>query len=830
MAKISKVVGIDLGTTNSVIAMMGPDNKTIICSEDSQKRRTFPSVIVWDKKTEKIQSGQTPFNKRGTTPEPITSIKRHMGDITYRSQVGPLELSPIEVSAEILKGMKIQMEEYLSKTPGCEDYVIDRAIITIPAHFKSEAAEATSKAGELAGFEVVKTLQEPSSSCAYYCWKNGITDGIYMVYDLGGGTFDVSIVRYAGNRADVAGISGNNYLGGDTFDELLAKKLLEELQSEYVLDLDMSDEKDRQRFTRLKLSAEVIKKNLSMQDEYYFTYDGRFEDQAGAMVNIATTVTRRDFEDLIAPALQGTLAKCKIALEDAEKKGVELDDIDGVLLVGGSTHIPFVQEFVRKNFCDESLPHHTKSPVPLIYEPDMAVGFGAAVTAASAYGDIIRSETPVPAMQSENQSGPPSAFGATLTVEVEINPAVSVMGKSTVSGKIKAVAGKLPANMTAIVTRADMSESYEFEVPETGSFMFKGLKAPTKDEPHTCVIMAGGEQITSFTFNAARAVEGVPSPTTLSHALYIEVTDTQTGKIYMQPLMEKGTNLPSSGEYNFITISEYSALIRIFEERTHLCDIRLEFKEPVPKGSPVVIRLEINDKSTKHIYATAAGVSQNAIIEPPPLHIITEADVREQLARYESIVAVLPMNKKIEAIAKKNGEIDPCVEEIRQAIAEKDNVHANESFNELVKIIDDIVPPELIPPKKEFMDLADDCIDLIHEHHNSNPEYIKKTDNYKTLGGECYERHSQEELTQHFTDLQGWHKVLDKEKPKPPPPPTWMIVQMMCRQILEDMDTAESNDALQAETGLRIKSEEEHDNDYPTVIEIENKTNLFTIR
>jgi len=182
------------------------------------------------------------------------------------------------------------------------------------------------------------------------------------------------------------GIAGNNYLGGDDFDTLLASHLLEHLKSEgYALKMDIvNNENDKRRFTRLKLVAENIKKELSTKEEFYCDRTGIFQDNDGAEVKLAITVQREEFERMIQPSLQETFDQCDIALQEAwENHGVTFNDIDAVLLVGGSTYIPFVQASVRKKYCDPSLKNHTKQDKPLIDEPDMAVGFGAAIAAAA---------------------------------------------------------------------------------------------------------------------------------------------------------------------------------------------------------------------------------------------------------------------------------------------------------------------------------------------------------------------------------------------------------------------------------------------------------------
>ena len=812
--KISKVVGIDLGTTNSVIALIGPDNKTILCSTDAQGRRTFPSAVVWDKRSGGLKAGQVAFNRRGTTPEPVTSIKRRMGDVNYRAQVGDREMSPIEVSAEILKEMKRQMQEYLHKTPGCEDYVVDRAIVTIPAYFRSEAAEATAKAGALAGLEVVKTLQEPSSSSAYYCWKNNIEDGIFMVYDLGGGTFDVSIVRYAAGEADVLGIAGNNYLGGDTFDELLAKMLVETLQDEgYSLDLAPDDEKDAQRFTKLRLAAEVIKKALSDKMEYYHTHDGIFTDQEGATVNLAITVQRDEFESLIEPILQGTLDKCREALAEAESKGVTLDMIDGVLLVGGSTHIPLIGEFVRKNFCDPALPSHTKAEAPFHDDPDMAVGFGAAV---SAMGFSAISIDDSAAESSGNKDA--DIFAS------EVQPAIGIGGKSTVFGAVKVIKGTLPTGMTAMVSKADGSFDKEFPIEEDGKFKLSGLPAASEDEPYLCRVEAGGKAVLSFRFNAAAATIQ-PPPTTLAHSLYVELLDISTGKLSRRALIEKGTNLPASRDYQFKTTQEYSVKIKVYEDNTQLCSIVLPFENSVPIGSPVSVSLEIDEKSTKHVYATAAGESQDAYLEAPPLEQLTEGNLREKLSEFESKLKVLPPTQQILAKAKKKN-LESLGEEIKQGIAENDQVRAREAYDEMSKIIEETGGSSIDPPESVFRALVEECFTLNREHHKSNPENDEKIRGYQQRVAEYYAQMNQMGVTNEYQGLKELKEFLEPDV-TPPGPPKWMIVKMgMCVKIREDMRTASENAGLPPQ--LRRRADAERDIDNAKVSAVDNQMGPFT--
>ena len=811
--KTSKVVGIDLGTTNSVIAMMSPDNQTIACNTDSNGRRTTPSAIVWDTRSQSIKVGQPAFNRRGTIPEPITSIKRRMGDAAYRAelckkallkpealetleyeinnQTDACELAPVEVSAEILKELKNQMQEYLAKTPGCEDYVVDRAVITIPAYFRSEAAEATAKAGELAGLKVLMTLQEPSSSSAYYCWKNGVEDGIFMVYDLGGGTFDVSIVRYAAGQADVLGIAGNNYLGGDTFDELLANHLLEILQDDgYFLDLDVTnDEEDRKRFTKLKLAAEIIKKALSDNDEYYHTHDGLFTDQEGATVNLAVTITRDEFENLISPTLEGTIEKCQEALNEAAQKGVTLDMIDAVLLVGGSTHIPMVREFARSNFCDPSLPLHTMQPEPYHDDPDMAVGYGAAIVGTT-FNEISFEDAPAETGEADSGgSEPVNRYAA------EVNPAISIGGKSTVTGNITAVSGTLPQGAIARVTKADNSFTNEFPISaaedgSSGSFKFSGLPAPSDNEPFNCVVEKDGSALISFNFNAGANLIASAPPVTLAHTLFVEIVDVNTGKLARRPLMEKGTNLPATRSHNFRTMNEYAATIAVYEDNTMLCNIEMTFESPIPVGSPVEVNLEIDERSTKRVTAIAAGKRETAVLESPPLERVAAEEIHAAMREFDEGIKMFPPVKEVLARAKRP-QLDRLANDALQAVAEEDWVRARETFDELEGLVATLTrPSEIEPPSEKFEALAEKCDELNREFHDSNAENAAKINQYRTEGAAYYQQENQDGVTATYEALGKLKAVLEGDVPPPPAPPMWMLCQYMAMNTLESIRTA----------------------------------------
>ena len=785
----SKCVGIDLGTTNSVIAMMADDNKTIVCRTDRAGRKTFPSVIVYDRKSKGVKAGQIAFNRRGTVPEPIVSVKSHMGDASYRVSTGPLTLSPEEVSAEVLKAMKEQMEEYLHKIPEYADYTVDRAVITIPAYFASNAREATTRAGELAGLKVEFTLQEPTAAALYYCFKNEIENGIFMVYDLGGGTFDVSIVRLDEGDAYVLGIAGNNYLGGDNFDDALAHFLLDELidsDEGYDLDdLDINhDDDDRRRFTRLKLSAEVIKKALSSQEEYFESTDGIFEDKCGAKVNLAATVTREDFEDLIRPLIESTLDECHKALREAEDQhGVTLDMIDGVLLVGGSTHIPLVAEIIEENFTNPNLPSHTKRPKPLIDEPDMAVGYGAAIAAAST-GRMSRHEVTV-------------GGGKTLSLTATFKRAIGYGGISMVEGQLLAEGGELPDGIYAKVSRAAGGCKREFMVNEDGSFTFEDLDYEGETDLYSCQFIAGKKAILETSFDAA-AVEGAGAeiPVVLSRDYYLETVDELTGATRMVKLMKKGTQLPCSQDYQFATNSEnpYFVNLRFFEEHDFLKQVTMSFDPPAAPGTIINLSIACDRSSRFTVRAEAAGVVVDAVLEPSPTPPIPQPDeVDEAIAMARERIALIPEPGK-RVVAEK--QLNRIASNLQEAAEAGDAYKAKDLLNSVKGITPAPSKAPLSPTRDKFEARVNEVQQLNRESDKGSSEIGRDIGRTAAAGYQAYDNDDQAALTRACQELDQFEELLKPEPTQQERPPMWMACTYFAQMIMDIIVKYQQNSTL----------------------------------
>ena len=357
---MGKVVGIDLGTTNSVIAVMEGGEAVVITNIEGE--RITPSVVGFSKTGERLV-GRVAKRQATTNPErTISSIKRKMGT-DFKLSIDGKKYSPPEISAMILQKMKADAESYLGQK-------ITQAVITVPAYFTDSQRQATKDAGTIAGLEVLRIINEPTAAALAYGLDKEENQTI-MVFDLGGGTFDVSILEIGEGTFEVKATSGNNRLGGDDFDDKIINWLVQEFKKENGFDL----KNDKMAMHRLKEAAEKAKHELSslMSVDINIPYITATQD---GPLHMERTLTRARFDDMTAELVEKTVGPMKQAMKDANLKPA---DIDKIILVGGSTRIPAVQEAV-KNFTG-------KEPFRGI-NPDEVVGLGAAIQAGVLTGEV----------------------------------------------------------------------------------------------------------------------------------------------------------------------------------------------------------------------------------------------------------------------------------------------------------------------------------------------------------------------------------------------------------------------------------------------------------
>ena len=357
---MSKIIGIDLGTTNSCVAIMEGGNATII--PNSEGARTTPSVVNI-KDNGEVVVGEIAKRQAVTNPtSTVSSIKTHMGS-DYKVEIFGKKYTPQEISAKILQKLKKDAEAYLGEE-------VKEAVITVPAYFTDSQRQATKDAGTIAGLDVKRIINEPTAAALAYGLEKKKEEKV-LVFDLGGGTFDVSVLEISDGVIEVISTAGNNHLGGDDFDNEIIKWLVAEFKKENGIDLS----NDKMAYQRLKDSAEKAKKELSTLMETSISLPFITMDATGPK-HLEMKLTRAKFNDLTRHLVEATQGPTKTALQDASLNASQIDEI---LLVGGSTRIPAVQEWVENFF--------GKKPNKGI-NPDEVVAAGAAIQGGVLMGDV----------------------------------------------------------------------------------------------------------------------------------------------------------------------------------------------------------------------------------------------------------------------------------------------------------------------------------------------------------------------------------------------------------------------------------------------------------
>jgi len=357
---MSKIIGIDLGTTNSCVAVMEGGEAVVI--PNAEGARTTPSVVGFSKTGERLV-GQVAKRQAVSNPErTVSSIKRHMGT-DYKVKIDGKNYTPQEISAMILQKLKSDAEAYLGSK-------VDKAVITVPAYFSDSQRQATKDAGKIAGLEVLRIINEPTAAALAYGLDKGEEQTV-LVFDLGGGTFDVSILELGDGVFEVKATSGNNRLGGDDFDERIIDFLANEFKKETGIDL----RNDKMAMQRLKEAAEKAKIELSGVATTNINLPFITAD-AGGPKHLDVNLTRAKFEELTADLIEKTMSPTRQAMSDA---GLQPKDIDKILLVGGATRMPAVQEAIRKYLGKE--PHKG-------INPDECVSLGAAIQGGVLGGEV----------------------------------------------------------------------------------------------------------------------------------------------------------------------------------------------------------------------------------------------------------------------------------------------------------------------------------------------------------------------------------------------------------------------------------------------------------
>ena len=721
---ISKAIGIDLGTTNSVVAILDPTDTEIIIHRNPAKRETTPSCVWKDRKSGQIIVGAKAYSRIGSEPAPIRSIKRSMGK-QRKVLLTDEYLTPEEISAHILREMKRQIEEDAARL-GTDtiQWSIDRAVITVPAYFDQPQIEATRKAGELAGLEVLGVLLEPTAAAGYYCWKTGVRNGVFLVYDLGGGTFDVSVLRCKEGAFQVFGVSGDNFLGGDDIDAALADALLQRLQAEgYKLQLDINNnEEDRLRFDNLKYLMEGVKKELSTRDVSNLRDGSRIKDQeTGQPINIETTFERYELEEIIRPIIEPTIPLCKAALTLAqEKAGVTLADVDAIILAGGSTHIPLVREMIRQSLCADPNAHEprAKCSEPVYGNVDSIVALGAALHAATTGGLAV--------------------YNPERTVRLFFRGiGVASSAKTQIGGKVEALTQGIDL-LGAKVLMSNQENGHTDQEPlrDDGSFAFTDvpldgaknhLTFEVYDQEDTLLLTADRSIVSlagpkTDDRNPAKPTKGngtpvdiIPATPQLPKPILLEIN--QGGKPYREELFPALIPLPAEKTFDFILPGNTDRIrLPLYYGITHIKDIPISIPSTLEAGTPVSLNLRIDEFYFITAKMKIEHLSFDFNVEDiPDRSMPTPEEVEALNEQVKEAIASLPTS---EDRTRARREQEALRQNIDEAIRHGDHDRAEhlrtqmQGLLEVVTSTDETDGTKNIPTQEEFDRLVEECLHL----------------------------------------------------------------------------------------------------------------------
>jgi molecular chaperone DnaK len=681
---VDRPVGIDLGTTNSEIALLDPSERDLIVYADRFGRRTIPSAVAWDPKKNELVVGRAARNRRGMEPGPIESIKRKMGR-DAKVSIGPREMSPEEVSAAILAELRARMREDLQEKAGSGvDVKVDRAVITVPAYFDAPQVEATRRAGELAGLEVLGVLQEPTAAAIYHTWKQKLGDGCFLVYDLGGGTFDVSILRCLAGEYQVLAIDGDNYLGGDDFDRRFAERLRVVLQERgYALDLDVAKDKDDHvRFLRLVHLAQEIKESLSTNDVVHVSKQNVLSDTEGESVDFEADIGRGEWNDAVRDLVDTTIACCLRAIAQSEQSaGVGLKDIDHVVLVGGSTRVPLVIERVSSELCAKS-----KSKAPLQDEVDTCVALGAAVHAAQLGGLRLGDDHARVSVRSPLVG---RSAKLRMTIDVEAAPPGARSLEVRADGSLVAEAA-----LESIPAKGLRVEVPLGEAPENPALLV--LSDASKNE-------LASLPLTLYRGDVRPRASALSQPSVIAKDISLEVL--RAGRRDRKVLLARGTGLPASAVHTFFTGDRSGAVVlRLLQNRLPIKTLMVSIDKSAPLGTPVELTLRCDDAMRLEAKAVVLGQELWANIEPAAQRTLELGEVEQLLARAETASASL-WGHEASYVRR---EIDPLVAGIRE-VARTDPDKLAALCARLEQLLEHFASgeDELSPPMHRFESLID---------------------------------------------------------------------------------------------------------------------------
>ena len=647
--KIHKSFGLDLGTTNSTASII-KNGKIVFAEEGKAKNKTIPSIVAIRRNGNEVVGTIAKNEFYSGNVNSKKSIKREMGK-TVNVVLGQNEYSPEEISSKIINFCKECLINTIGKDP---NVIYDKVVITVPAYFTLAQKDATRKAGELAGLEVQLLLEEPTAAAINYALQNNIENGTFFVFDLGGGTFDVSILEKIENIPTVLATAGNNFLGGDNFDFILARYFLNHLlESGYDVS-DIEVDYDDTKFRLLMFAAENVKKRLSQEEVCDIYVPDVFKDNSGVELSIED-FTRAQFNELIKEKIEiDVIKECDKALKILEEKyGKTLEDITCILMVGGSTKIPFVREVIEKNYCVTSNLKEVTS-----FDVDLAVSAGAGFIANS-YGFEIEDES--------------------NDILVKMNAPYIIEGQIYISGNVK------KGNIDKIIIHGKKAE-HEIEIQDDGTFL-TSFDAKEYSDKCTYSFVNGDEQISEIESDDTSTVDIIAPTPVQNETIAVEIVDIEKGQIEKYPIINSGDILPiETTEY--FKINEYSneqIILPIWEGNRKIFNLVIDLPNNAKIGQRISVKTSVDLISNIKLEVELEGKKLNGRYEYVDNSSIDEEIDTDELSEiFDERVSNIEDPDLYEQTIKQKNDIE---RELYEAKSNQDENHiatVSEKYKKLV--------------------------------------------------------------------------------------------------------------------------------------------------
>lgn len=714
MYRVDKVAGIDLGTTSSTINLLSLDDDRMLLGRhgDPADRagHILPSAVAWHPEQNKLLIGREARARRGLNPDPILSIKRKMG-MALTVDLAGKQVTPEHVSSLILRQLVDALRETLPRDHTAID--VRRAIITVPAHFKHPQSEATRRAGEMAGLEVVELLIEPIAAAIHFCWQRarqrklaGEThvdkEETFLVFDMGGGTFDVAVIRripgtLSGDDFSTLAIKGESYLGGDDLDAVIAGDLFARLAVApyHFQSLKPGDAENRVRYAKLLALAEQIKIRIGDSREVPLNTPDFFNDDRGRPVHLQTTYTKDEVETLIRPELERSRDFCEDALREA---GLEIDQIDEILMIGGSSQVPMIRRMVGDWYCTGDRKARCASPT--VHAPRICVGAGAALKGAS-LGRIYRSGTStVPVILRDYGSCdlPQAVLRAELPAEADGQSLEG--GTAVLRGRSGArVDGEILSAHRAIFEQVplegDQNNFFEVELAAAGGAPLAKAECFIRHNPHF---------VEPVGLNTSANV--------LSFAISLEVDDPRRNEVKRVTLAPKLTPLPRHDmryEFRFPGGAD-TLLLPLYGDNQLIKQFHVPVGREIPAGATVELTASIDAKQKLSCRGRIVDGGPEETFDfdlaaPEPEAVPTREEFYRLKARAEAIFTQFGKHPAIGAQAFKVARLTGLIE---RAFERRDDAQVIQRMHDLEDVLEQLDPAKMRvePPLEELNELA----------------------------------------------------------------------------------------------------------------------------